>query len=74
MSSLPSLKTREAKAILRKLGFAEVRMRESHKQFRYPDGRGITVPFHVGRGISPIVLRKIASDLDMSVEDFIVVR
>lgn len=53
------------------LGFVEVRQRGSHKQFRHADGRGTTVPFHQGRDISPVLLRKIARDIGMSAEDLV---
>ncbi|HLN30596.1 MAG TPA: type II toxin-antitoxin system HicA family toxin [Gemmataceae bacterium] len=43
----------------------------AHKQFRHADGRGTTVPFHKGRDISPVLLRKIARDIGMSVEDLV---
>ena len=43
MGSLPVLKPREVVARLERLGFAEVRQRGSHKQFRHPDGRQTTV-------------------------------
>jgi predicted RNA binding protein YcfA (HicA-like mRNA interferase family) len=46
MGSLPVLKPRQVVALLDALGFAEVRQRGSHKQFRHPDGRTTTVPFH----------------------------
>jgi predicted RNA binding protein YcfA (HicA-like mRNA interferase family) len=58
-------------AILQRLGFAEVRRRGSHIQYRHPDGRGTTVPFHAGRDISPILLRQIAKDIDMTVDELI---
>ena len=48
MAKAPVLKPREVATILQHLGFAEVRQRGSHKQFRHPDGRGTTVPFHSG--------------------------
>jgi len=67
----PVLKPREVVAILRKLGFEEVRQRGSHKQFRHPDGRFTTVPFHDGRDISPILLRQIAKDIGLRVEDLL---
>ena len=57
--------------LLGKLGFAEVRQRGSHRQFRHTDGRGATVPFHQGRDISPTLLRQIAKDIGLSVEDFL---
>ena len=71
MSKPPVLKPREVVAILNKLGFTEIRQRGSHKQFRHPDGRGTTVPFHAGRDISPILLRQIARDIRMTVEEML---
>ena len=71
MGSLPTLKPREVVALLQGLGFAEVRQKGSHKQFRHKDGRGTTVPFHVGRDISPTLLRKIAKDVGLTAEQFL---
>jgi predicted RNA binding protein YcfA (HicA-like mRNA interferase family) len=71
MGSLPVLKPAEVVAILRKLGFEEVRQRGSHKQYRDGKGRGTTVPFHKGRDISPVLLRQIAKDIGMTTDDFI---
>lgn len=71
MAKPPVLKPREVAAILEKLGFFEVRQRGSHKQYRHPDGRGTTVPFHPGRDISPILLRKIARDIGLTIEEFL---
>jgi len=66
---LPVLKPHEVVSILEALGFTEVRQRGSHKQFRHTDGRATTVPFHKGRDISPVLLRKIAKDVGMSAEE-----
>lgn len=71
MSNLPVLKPTEVISILRKLGFAEVRQRGSHIQFRHADGRGTTVPFHKGRDISTSLLRKIAQDINLTIEEFL---
>ena len=71
MTRLPILKPREVVAVLTSLGFEEIRQRGSHKQFRHPDGRQTTVPFHGGRDISPILLRKIIKDVGLTVEEFI---
>ncbi|MBE9481574.1 MAG: type II toxin-antitoxin system HicA family toxin [Bacteroidetes bacterium] len=57
MGKYPILKPREVVSILEALSFIEVRQRGSHKQYRHPDGRCTTVPFHKGRDISPILLR-----------------
>ena len=71
MINLPVLKPSEVIAILHRLGFAEVRQRGSHKQFRHFDGRGTTVPMHKGRDISPSLLRKIADDIESTVEEML---
>ncbi len=71
MPPVPVLKPRQAIAILSALGFFEVRQRGSHKQFRHADGRATTVPVHKGRDLSPILLRRIARDVGLSVGEFI---
>lgn len=69
MGKFPVLKPKEIAAILEKMSFIEVRQRGSHKQFRHSDGRCTTVPFHTGRDISPILLRQIAKDVGLTVEE-----
>jgi predicted RNA binding protein YcfA (HicA-like mRNA interferase family) len=71
MPGIPVLKPREVISILLVLGFAEVRQRGSHKQFRHADGRSTTVPFHAGRDLSPILLRQIAKDIGLTVDDLL---
>ncbi len=71
MGKLPVLKPKEVVAILEKLGFIETRQRGSHKQFRHDDGRSTTVPFHSGKDISPILLRQIAKDIGLTVEEML---
>jgi predicted RNA binding protein YcfA (HicA-like mRNA interferase family) len=71
VGTLPTLKPREVVVLLEGFGFAEVRQRGSHKQFRHADGRGTTVPFHAGRDISPTLLRKIAKDIGLTAEQLV---
>ena len=71
MGNLPVLKPREVVLLLETLGFIEIRQRGSHKQFRHADGQCTTVPFHAGRDISPILLRQIAKDIGLSVDEFL---
>lgn len=71
MTKPPVLKPREVVALLERLGFAEVRQRGSHKQFRHPDGRVTTVPFHPRRDISPTLLRQIARDVGLSIDELL---
>ena len=71
MSNIPVLKPQEVVRILDKIGFIEVRQKGSHKQFSHSDGRATTVPFHKGRDISPRLLRQIASDINLTIEEFL---
>ncbi len=71
MGNIPVLKPREIVVLLELLGFIEIRQRGSHKQFRHPDGRCTTVPFHAGRDISPILLRQIAKDIGLTVDELL---
>ena len=71
MGKYPALKPQEVTAILERLGFVAVRQRGSHRQFRHPDGRCTTVPFHRGRDISPILLRQIVKDIGLTIDDLL---
>jgi predicted RNA binding protein YcfA (HicA-like mRNA interferase family) len=57
--------------LLLALGVLVVRQRGSHKQYRHPDGRGTTVPFHAGQDVSPTLIRKIARDIKLDPETFV---
>jgi predicted RNA binding protein YcfA (HicA-like mRNA interferase family) len=71
MPQVPPLKPHQVIGVLTKLGFSEVRQRRSHKQFRHPDGRGTTVPYHQGRDIAPTLVRKIARDIKVDIDHFL---
>jgi predicted RNA binding protein YcfA (HicA-like mRNA interferase family) len=71
MSNIPVLRPTEVIKILVSIGFIEIRQKGSHKQFQHTDGRMTTVPFHKGRDISPILLRQIAKDIGLTIEEFL---
>ncbi|MGH9959317.1 MAG: type II toxin-antitoxin system HicA family toxin [Pyrinomonadaceae bacterium] len=71
MGNVPVLKPAQVVAILTKLGFSEVRQRGSHKQFRDAKGRCTTVPFHSGRDSSPVLLRQIARDIGLTIDEML---
>ena len=71
MAKYPVLGVGEVLVILSQLGFEQVRQRGSHVQLRHADGRCTTVPVHGGRDISPILLRQIAKDIGLTVEQFL---
>jgi predicted RNA binding protein YcfA (HicA-like mRNA interferase family) len=56
---------------LERHGFALARQRGSHRQYRHPDGRSTTVPFHGSRDIAPTLLRQIARDVGLSIEELL---
>jgi predicted RNA binding protein YcfA (HicA-like mRNA interferase family) len=68
---IPVLKPDEVMRILRNLGFELIRQKGSHCQFKHDDGRQTTVPNHRGRDISPFLLRQIAKDIGIPIDDFI---
>ena len=71
MGTVPVLKPKEVATILESLRFNVIRQKGSHKQYRHPDGRGTTVPFHSGRDISLILLRQIIKDVGITVDEFL---
>jgi predicted RNA binding protein YcfA (HicA-like mRNA interferase family) len=71
VGKIPVLKPAEVAAILHRLGFVDVRQRGSHKQFRDSAGRCTTVPFHPGRDIAPTLLRQIAKDIGLTVDELL---
>jgi predicted RNA binding protein YcfA (HicA-like mRNA interferase family) len=71
MGNIPVLKPQQVIKLLENIGFVEVRQRGSHKQFRHEDGRGTTVPSHKGRDISPTLLRQIARDIGLTIEELL---
>jgi predicted RNA binding protein YcfA (HicA-like mRNA interferase family) len=74
MSKTPVLKPREVCRILESHGFTLVRQRGSHMQYRHSDGRSTTVPNHPGRDISPVLLRQIAKDISLTIDEFLRLR
>jgi len=62
------MKPREVASLLEAFGFIEVRQRGSHRQYRHPDGRYTTIPWHQGRDVSPILIRRIAEEIGLTLE------
>ena len=68
MGNTPVLKPQEVVRLLEKIGFVAARQRGSHMQMRHEDGRTTTVPMHKGRDIALGLLRKIASDIRLTLD------
>jgi predicted RNA binding protein YcfA (HicA-like mRNA interferase family) len=65
------MKPREVASLLEAFGFIEVRQRGSHRQYRHPDGRYTTIPWHQGRDVSPILIRRIAEEIGLTLDEFL---
>ncbi len=73
MPKLPIVKTKELIRALERIGFFKFHQVGSHAQFKYLDGRRITVPMHAGKDIKKKMLKGILNDLEISVEEFLAV-
>jgi len=68
---LPLISGEEMCKIAFKLGFEMVRQRGSHTVWQHPDGHTTTIPIHPGKTLPRGLTRKILSDLEITVEDYI---
>lgn len=70
-AGIPVLSAAEVERILVRLDFVYRSGKGAHRFYRHADGRTTTVPFHAGRDISPVLLRKICRDIGVVVEVFL---
>jgi len=71
MPKLSPVKARKIIRFLQKKDFYQVRQKGSHKFFSHKDGRTTVVPYHPAKEIGPGLLRKILSDIQISLVDFL---
>lgn len=67
---LPRITADEVIRVIERIGFVCVRQSGSHKIFRNPEGKRVTVSYHSKKVIHPKVLRNILRDADLTVERF----
>lgn len=70
MTKIPVIPAKKIERILFELGFNKTRQKGSHVFYKHSDGRVTTVPFHKGRDIAPILLKKILKDINISTDEF----
>jgi predicted RNA binding protein YcfA (HicA-like mRNA interferase family) len=61
---------KELLSILKKAGFAVLRVKGSDHFIQHPDGRPTVVPLHSGEAIGPGLFAKILRDCDLNREQF----
>jgi predicted RNA binding protein YcfA (HicA-like mRNA interferase family) len=68
---MSTIKAKVMIKFLKSLGFDLVRQKGSHKFFRHPDGRTVTVPDHQGEDLGRGITNKILRDAEVTQQDFI---
>jgi predicted RNA binding protein YcfA (HicA-like mRNA interferase family) len=68
---LPRVTAAEAIRALERAGFVLSRQSGSHKIFKNPPGRRVTVSYHAGTILHPKILKTILRDADLTVERFL---
>jgi predicted RNA binding protein YcfA (HicA-like mRNA interferase family) len=67
---LPRVTAAEAIRALERAGFTLSRQSGSHKIYKNPAGRRVTVPYHSGQTLHPKVLQSILRDAELTAEQF----
>jgi len=70
MARMSTVKAKVMIKFLESLGFELIRQRGSHKFFKHPDGRTVTVPDHQGEDLGRGITGKILKDAEVTKEDF----
>ncbi|MDY6918407.1 MAG: type II toxin-antitoxin system HicA family toxin [Chloroflexota bacterium] len=68
---LPRVTADEVVRALEKLGFGLSRQSGSHRIYRSPQGKRVTVPYHKGKDLHPKVLRSILKDAEVSLDEIL---
>ena len=71
MVRMPTISAKIMIKFISDQGFQQVRQKGSHKFFRHPDGRTVTVPYHKGEDLGRGIVTKILNDSECSRDDFI---
>ena len=67
---MPTITAKMMISFLKDLGFQQVRQRGSHRFFRHPDGRTVTVPDHRGEDLGRGITGRILRDAEVTRDDF----
>ncbi|SFM80242.1 type II toxin-antitoxin system HicA family toxin [Thermodesulforhabdus norvegica] len=67
---LPRVTVEEVIRVLERVGFFLSRQSGSHRIYKNPDGKRVTVPYHAGKTLHPKVLKSILKDAGLTLERF----
>jgi predicted RNA binding protein YcfA (HicA-like mRNA interferase family) len=68
---LPRVNAIEVIRVLEKIGFIFTRQSGSHKIYKNPEGRRVTVSYHGSTILKPKTLKSILSDANLTTEEFV---
>ena len=71
MPPLPVIDAKKFIKFLESLGFEQIRQKGSHKRFKHPDGRYITIPDHGKKSLKRGLLNGMLGSIDVQVETLI---
>jgi len=73
MSKITIISSKEMVAILKRLGFVEIRQTGSHKFFNRQDGRSTIIPMH-SKDLKRGLIKAILKDIGVTDEDYEAIR
>ncbi len=68
---LPRITADEAIRVLERASFKLSRQSGSHKIYKNPAGKRVTIPYHKNRVLHPKVLTSVLKDAELSREEFV---
>ena len=71
MPPLPIIDAKDFIKFLLSKGFIFIRQKGSHKRYKHPDGRAITVPVHGKTNLKRGLLKGILNELNISVDELV---
>ena len=69
MSRLKIITSTQMCKLLESIGFVQVRQKGSHRFYLHSDGRTTVIPMHA-RDLDRTLIRKILTDVDMSIDEY----
>ena len=66
---LPRLTAKQVIRLLKKRGFKLARQSGSHKIYKNPEGKRVTVPYHSNKILHPKLLSAIMRDAELTIDD-----
>lgn len=67
----PKVTAKDAIRVIEKIGFILVRQSGSHKIYKNPEGKRVTIPYHGTEILKIKTLKNILNDANLTIEEFV---